>query len=385
MKRICAALAVLLAPAGAQPHWSKGWHDAFHHAGSQAVHVAVMSDSTAHVDQTNGIGSGPDKRENLWPNQLQRALSSIVAGGSHGTGLLTLEANAARYDTDVWQIAGPYSYNPEIGPFQPERTTKGGHLPANGATVRLSAGVEAALASQDGDALWLYWASCPDSGPFTVYVDNIAQGQFGAERSSVCVPKRTRVYTGPLGPHTARIKAGTASTYLYAAEWTVGTGGAAVDNLAVGGATTIFYAAPSKLSYLRTIPNLGLVIVALGINDYAHALPLDAYAANLTTVIDETHKIAPAASILVVSQYPVLSDNRKNSLGLPQADYSAAAQQVASRLHVGYLSFPHLWGSVQDIEKQGWLTSDLVHPSDKGGQQISQEILKFITEDQGLR
>ena len=40
--------------------------------------------------------------------------------------------------------------------------------------------------------------------------------------------------------------------------------------MAVGGATTIFYNSPEKLAYLRTIPNLKMAIIALGINDFAH-------------------------------------------------------------------------------------------------------------------
>jgi hypothetical protein len=92
----------LLLPAlltGIGTAWSLGWLTAFRNAKAVPVHIVVLSDSTAHVNQTNGVGYGPNERANLWPNRLQSSLASVAPGGSHGTGLLTLEATdeARRY------------------------------------------------------------------------------------------------------------------------------------------------------------------------------------------------------------------------------------------------------------------------------------------------
>ncbi len=207
--------------AGQQTDWARGWIGAFRHSKTAPVHVVVLSDSTAHVDQTNGIGYGPDKRINLWPNQLQTALGAIAPGRSNGTDLLTLEANAGRFDTDVWQISEPYTFNSSIGPFQPN-IGRAGAIPANGGTVRLNPHVEASLSSQTGDSLWIYWASCPDSSAFTVEVDGVSAGSFGGDSSATCVAKRTRVFHGVLADHKTTVKAGSGNAYLYAAEWTTG-------------------------------------------------------------------------------------------------------------------------------------------------------------------
>ena len=375
--QIFATLLLMGAAAGMQMTWAKGWITAFHNSATDPVHVVVLSDSTAHVDQTNGIGYGPNQRLDLWPNQLQIALARTAPGGSHGTGLLTLEANAGRYDTDVWQLSGPYAYSAEIGPFQSARD-EGGHIPANGGTVRLPPHEKASLLSQHGDTLWIYWAACPDSSAFTVDVDNIPKGVFGRDHSSTCVAVRTRVFQGPLGDHTVTINAGDGNAYLYAAEWTEGDTGVAVDNLAIGGATTVFFDSSAKLAYLHTIPNVGLLIIALGINDFAHAVPLSTYQSNLSTIILDVKKNSPNTSILVVSQYPVLSDDARSSLGLSQAQYWNIAQQVASKYKVGYLSLSKTWGSFSALNNRGILTSDRVHPSDKGGEQIALEIQRAI-------
>lgn len=370
--------------AGPQTNWAKGWIDAFRNSKVDPVHVVVLSDSTAHVDQTNGIGYGPDKRANLWPNQLQTALALIAPGRSNGTGLLTLEANAGRFDTDVWQISEPYAFNASIGPFQPN-IGRGGAIPANGGTVRLNPLAEASLSSQTGDSLWVYWASCPDSVAFTVEVDRALIGSFGGETSTTCIAKRTRVFHGPPGDHKATVKAGNGNAYLYAAEWTTGQAGIAVDNLAIGGATTSFFNGSDKLAFVHAIPNVGLVIIALGINDFAHDISLDSYKEGLSAIIEDLHNNSPNTSILVVSQYQVLSDTMRNPSGLSQSQYSELARQTAANHKVGYLDLGSVWKSFSVVNQSGILTSDRVHPSDAGGQQISQQIERGIVDRLGLR
>jgi lysophospholipase L1-like esterase len=361
--------------------WMNSWVSATAHSDQVPVHVIVLSDSTASVDQTNGVGYGPDLRANLWPNQLQAGLEKALTGGSHGTGLLILEANAARFNTDVWNVSGRYSYQPLIGPSQPT-LEQGGRVPANGSTVRLDSPGSASLSSQSGDTLWLYWASCPDSSGFTVTVDERFQGRFGAIPSSHCVAERTQVYSGKGGNHTLTIAVPSGHAYIYAAEWTRGTRGVEVDNLAVGGATTIFYAGPEKLAYLHTIPNVGLVIVALGINDFAHDTPVAEYRSNLSAIIREIRRNAPHASVLVVSQYPVLADDERNQLGLLQSSYWGAAEQVARQEHVGYVNMGKAWKSVFAEKAHGLLTPDMVHPSDAGGKQFAADLERLVVAGQ---
>ena len=335
-----------------------------------ADHVIVLSDSTARVDQTNGPGYGPDDRSDLWPNSLAKLLSQTYSRRIGGTGLLAVEGNAAGYDTDHWRISGPFQFNSLIGPYQGQ-VERGGAMPANGATVTLKAGTTALLLPNEGRTLWIYWAQCPDSVPFTVGVDDGARHRVSKERSKTCVPQRTQVFSGQLGRHTATITATGGDVYLYGAEWTFDQGGLELDNMAVGGATTIFYNSPAKLSYLRTVPRLKIAIVALGINDFAHEVPPEVYRANLEGIVDEIHRQAPTASVVIVSQYRILGDDHKNGLALLQSAYWKVAQQVAFEKRLTYISLPDAWGSFQSMGKHGYLTSDLVHPSDKGGKAIA--------------
>jgi lysophospholipase L1-like esterase len=335
-----------------------------------------MSDSTAHVDQTNGIGYGPNQRANLWPESLGTALQQQAPNQPHSTGLLTLEANAGRVDTDVWTVSGTYQYNPQIGPYQ--GILDRGQVPSNGGTVLLPPGTEASLSRQLGDTLWLYWASCPDSTPFTVTIDGKPQGVFGSETSPTCTARRTRLYRGPLGMHTLTITPTSGNVYVYAAEWTSAKGGIEVDNLAVGGATTRFYASPQKLAYVGVIPNVSLVILALGINDFAHAIPTEEYGINLGVIITGIRQLSPHASILIVNQYRVLSDDHRSSVNLLQSDYAAVAQRVAHEQKVGYLDMAAAWGPFAAENARGWLTKDSVHPSDEGGRQFSCELQRVL-------
>ncbi len=365
--------------ADAQTAWGRAWISAFSNSKTTPVHVVILSDSTARVDQTNSVGYGPNERANLWPNQLQTTLQEIAPGRSHGTGLLPLEANAAGFDTDVWNVSGPYSYLSGIGPYQSELTS-GGKVPANGSTIQLSAGEAASLSNQYGDRLWIYWASCPDSSAVKVTIDGLSQGVFGQEQSDHCVAKRTLVYRGSLGTHKLTIGTSSGHSYLYAAEWTAGNSGVAVDNLAIGGATSYFFASSAKLAYVREIPDVGVLILALGINDFLHAVPPEIYRSNLSIIISDFHEKFPGASILIVNPYQVLSDTATNSLNLHQEAYEKVAREVAAQHSTGYLSISDKWGSFTSANARGFLTPDRVHPSDKGGKQLAQEVQRMLIE-----
>lgn len=349
----------------------------------EAEHVIVLSDSTARVDQTNGPGYGPNDRSDLWPNSLGRLLRESSSMSAGGTGLLGVEGNAAAFDTDRWKITGPFRSQLEIGPYQ-EAAGKGGQIPANGGTVILGKGGTALLSADTGKTLWIYWAACPDSTSFTVAVDGGAPRRIG-ERSGVCAAKRTRVFSGEMGSHTASISAPEGNVYLYGAEWTTEQGGLVIDNMAVGGATTMFYNTPAKLAFVRTIPNVKIAIVALGINDFAHQISPETYRANLSTIVQEIHTQAPGASIVILNQYPIFEDGFKNGLGLTQSAYWDVARQIALSGGLTYISLSDTWGSFPSISRRGFLTSDHVHPSDRGGEEIAVEVGRVIMKEKLLK
>jgi lysophospholipase L1-like esterase len=374
-----ATYALLLAFGSVLLHsgWSRGWLSALADGNRVPVHVVVLSDSTARVDQTNGVGYGPDSRADLWPNQLATALEKSAPGGAHGTGLLALEGNAGRFDTDIWHLSGNYSFLPLIGPYQTVLSL-GGRVPANGGTVSISGPETATMADQSGDTLWVYWASCPDSRGFEVAVDGKIQGKFGDAPSPSCTAHRTKVFSGKAGRHTSAVTVPSGKAYLYAAEWTQGNGGIELDNLAIGGATSSFYAGSNKLAYLHTIPNIGLVIVAIGINDFLHDTSLVDYRANLSSILNDISRNEPHASVLLVSPYTVVADDHRNELDILQSRYWETAEQVAEQKHVGYISLGRVFHSYAAESSAGLLTSDTVHPSDAGGKLIAAALGRVI-------
>ena len=74
----------------------------------------------------------------------------------------------------------------------------------------------------------------------------------------------------------------------------------------------------------------------------------------------------------------------RNSLGLSQYQYREAARQVATNQQTGYLDLGQIWKSFSAANQSGILTSDRVHPSDAGGQQISLQIQQVIIDQLGL-
>lgn len=87
----------------------------------------------------------------------------------------------------------------------------------------------------------------------------------------------------------------------------------------------------------------------------------------------------------VVNQYPVLSVDHRNVLGLRQSEYSAVGHQVGTIEKTGYLDLSHSWGSVEEAKENSLLTKHLVHPSDAGGRQISCEVQRAILPSRSIQ
>ena len=124
--------------------------------------------------------------------------------------------------------------------------------------------------------------------------------------------------------------------------------------------------------------SVSLIVVCSSRSAEFHSAPPDRYRANLKAIIETNRMRFPAASILIVSQYRVLSYDHHNCSDWRQSAYTDSAQEVASALSVGYLDLSQLWGLARAAESNRQLIKDLVHPSDEGGRQIACEMERAI-------
>ncbi len=209
--------------------WALGWLSALHNAQYAATDVVWIGDSIERLWLgTAGAVAGPTHRSSLPPYHLADVLQGMRdVGGSHGTGLVPITALIGGVDTANWTVSGTYTTSALIGPTQSS-------LYAGNSTVVLTGSNTASMSQQWGDTVFVYWADCSGSATFTVSVDGVSQGSFGAT-TSTCTAHRTQIWTGWRGNHTMVITGpSSGNAYIYGAEWTVGSTGISVHDVAVG-------------------------------------------------------------------------------------------------------------------------------------------------------
>jgi lysophospholipase L1-like esterase len=136
-------------------------------------------------------------------------------------------------------------------------------------------------------------------------------------------------------------------------------------NGATGGDTTVQGLQRLQEKVLRQKPDL--VLIGFGMNDHNRAsfgVPLDAFAANLRTMI---HRIRAetGAEIVLFSAFP---PNPKWHFGSHNmAAYADATEQVARDERCAFADVYHLWMSVAARKKpEDLLANNINHPNDFG-------------------
>jgi lysophospholipase L1-like esterase len=229
--------------------------------------------------------------------------------------------------------------------------------------------------AMDGDKVNVYTQSAPDSGACTVSIDGTVAGTTPATTTATLQAVKTTFAASAFGSHTLTITpTATGKCYVYGAEWTIGSTGVRVHNVAVAGARSeAFGSAPAtENAFLNVIPGgIQLAIVSLGVNDF-HAgnnETLATYTSNMQSLLTYLQGLSsPSPSLLI------LDENQPNTLNQTPAvnaqftwsQLVSAEQSLAVSNNAAFISMSELWGTYTSANSLGVMAADTVHPNDKG-------------------
>jgi len=336
------------------------WFAALRNANTQVVNVAIVGDSIA---QGLGTVSNGGKFYNSWAQQLALHLHTLFGNG--GSGIIPVY-----YGVGAWTQTGTWTEGgANLGPLQTGLSPFNHLFSATGTSNNL------ALMAMDGDKVNVYTQSAPDSGACTVSIDGTAVGTTPATTSATLQAVKTTFAANAFGSHALTITpTATGKCYVYGAEWTIGSTGVRVHNMAVAGARSeAFGTSPSTQdAFLNVIPGgVQLAIVSLGVNDF-HAgnnEALSTYTSNMQNLLTYVAGLAsPSPSILLLDEN---QPNTVNQTPAVNAQFTwpqlvSAEQSLAVANNAAFISMSELWGSYPSANTLGLMASDGVHPSDKG-------------------
>ncbi len=336
------------------------WFSALRSASSQVVNVAIIGDSIA---QGLGTVSNGGKFYNSWAQQLAMHLHTLFGNG--GSGMVPVY-----YGVGAWTQTGTWTEGgSNLGPLQTGISPFNHLFSATGTSNSL------VLMAMDGDKVNVYTQSAPDSGACTVSIDGTVAGTTTATTTATLQPVKTTFAASAFGSHTLTIApTATGKCYVYGAEWTIGSTGVRVHNVAVAGARSeAFGSAPAtENAFLNVIPGgIQLAIVSLGVNDF-HAgnnEALSTYTSNMQNLLTYLQGLSsPSPSVLI------LDENQPNTLNQTPAvnaqftwsQLVSTEQSLAVSNNAAFISMSELWGAYTSANSLGVMAADTVHPNDKG-------------------
>ncbi len=359
--------------------WWRSLTAALQNARSQVVRVRIFGDSmsqcwgAASNPMSNCPGIGPVNHSHLWVEQLRSWLNSMYP--SHGSGVLPFVTGVNSIGKGEYSVSGTPNFFPVNVPSQQ------GPASAGSAGLQLSNGQSVSnIVSHDADSLNLYFVTYTfgtnqgSGSGFTVSVDGGAAASYGGGASPALT---SRMVTVPLtrGSHTMRLTCASDACYVYAAEWTIGTSGVSVDDMAVAACRAECFAGPSSLSMADLVAatspaNFDLLF--LGTNDYLHGT-LPAYQSNMAAIV--SHELSLGASVLISSE-PWSSTPSDN--GVSQAAINAAAAQLAAANGLDYNALPSS-STFNSAAAQAAFLQDGIHMNDAGHDAMFANIRAHLT------
>lgn len=336
------------------------WFSALRNANNQVVNVAIIGDSIA---QGLGTVSSGGKFYNSWVQQLTLHLHTLFGNG--GSGIIPVY-----YGVGAWTQNGAWTEGgSNLGPLQTGISPFNHLYSATGISNNL------ALIAMDGDKVNVYTQSAPDSGACTVSIDGTVVGTTPATTSATLQAVKTTFAASALGSHTLTITpTATGKCYVYGAEWTIGSTGVRIHNVSVAGARSeAFGSAPAtQNAFLNVIPGgIQMAIVSLGVNDF-HAgnnEALSTYNSNMQNLLTYLAALSsPGPSVMIVDEN---QPNTANQTPAVNAQFTwpqliSAEQSLAVANNAAFVSVSELWGSYTTANSLGLMSSDGVHPNDKG-------------------
>ena len=347
------------------------WGDLYTEAAHRAVNIVIIGDSIACC-------IGPKDYNNVWPNQLRAQLE--LKAPSHGSGIIPVGNNNGVSMNPQWSFDGAKDEitTIEFGPFQSGTGQFGG-------VFRLEGSHRLTISPHRGDHANIYFATTNDSaGGIRVSSGATFLGLIGREQSmkpearmaSIALPADGADHSITLEPAQP-----TSAIYIYGVEFTSGSVGLSIHNLAHGYARSEAWGGDPvrQMAFLSHIPGkLDAAIIALGVNDSVNNMGTTAaqYTANMRAIIGALRRLNPKIRIVIQDEINTKPGEVANLL--PQSSVRQQEIRLASELHLGYISIADRWGPEKQAELDGYMASDGVHPSDSGGQAIAVLMEHFI-------
>lgn len=348
------------------------------------VNITIVGDEFAVSDQTNN-GAGPTLSVNRWAERLRVALQGQY--NSAGTGIVPLWGKAVDVSTsaginvDTWSCSGPLTNT---------ITTAGPSQAGHGALINIPTGSSCTF----NDVRGIVWDTgvvfCLPSATagtgLSVSIDGGATQQICASTASPTPQVVTLPKVASSSAHTVVFNGNGASLYGFEGIDSSHSGGIAVSNLGIAGATAAaFGSSPAtQMAFSDEAPGgVQFVLLAEGqANDALAGTAAATYQAQLTAIVAHVGN-RRAALVLppqnVVSTYADLSS------------YIAAEANVCAAANVPCANLAAMWGTYSPSTGQwdesgdtdeAWQPSDTfgVLPSDTGNFTAFQTIAATITQ-----
>jgi lysophospholipase L1-like esterase len=319
-------------------------------AGTPAA-IAILGDSITQ-------GAGAVNNDGSWANQSIAKLVSKYGG------------TAARFQNIITGGQGTYTGTwtsvPGVGPSQT----------GSAAYDELRSASSSATVTMGGvcTTVDIYYYTYADSAAFTVTVDGVSQGSFGGTTTSSYTPGVVTI-TGltNYANHSVVLTApASGKVYFLGMSFRYDAGLNAL-NFAQAGSRIECIQQPDNVSFLSVIPNLKLIVCAMGANDGSSSGPT--YSAKYAALIAQAKAIGVPILFVLTEQASTLAD----------ADKAAIDQTIKDMAFAnGYewLSVYDRWGSYTAANAVG-LYADTIHPSQAGHNDISEMFTRYLLDYTG--
>jgi lysophospholipase L1-like esterase len=358
-KTLALSLALLLTAARAQDDpILTAWRHNLAQAKSHPVNVVVLGDSIACC-------VGPTNYDDIWTNILRQSLA--LAHGDHGSGIIPVGKDAGLATNPPWSLH-PRSGTIDTVHFGPYQSGTG----AFGGGFRIH-----------GDpAITLYYASAPDSAAgIRVTRDDGSTVTIAAQTTPTLQAQTIPIPPNPTSTLTFSPASPTSNAYLYGIEFTYGSHGVTLHNLAHGYARTEAWGGDpdAQLPFLSHIKGgIQLAILSLGVNDSINhtGTTIAEYRAHMIAIVQHLRALDPKIPIVLYDEIPTTGGTTATLL--PQSLIRTTEQQLAKELNLGYVSPLAEFGTASEALDRGYLAHDNVHPTDLGDRRIARVIDQYL-------
>ena len=355
------------------------WNVQLQSASTQVVNAVVIGDSISACLVA--------AYTSCWPQWFQSHATASGVIPNHGTGIRPVGNNNGTALSPGYSTSGTWTTGYDFGPTQPSTGAFNAIWVGSGTASTLT---YATTYSGTGNSLNVYGEETTSSTGCQVAIDGgAATTIFNAAPGTPAFLEATIASTS--GNHSVVISPTSASgdCRIYGVEWTNGTVGLSVHDIAHGYARSEAWGtSPATttthfVDILNVIPGplVSLAAIELGVNDATNGVgdTVASYTANMQAIIGALQVYNPLISIIIVDANDTLGGLTSTPA---QASIRAAEIQLAAQYNVAFISLAQRWGSYATANSAGIIYSgDHTHPTTQGqqdfGAMMMQRLLGF--------